>query len=461
MTKICIICGNPAGSAEHVFPAALGGRRTNRGIYCGPHNEGYSPLAAIIKDQLAIFNAQLGVVGDHSKEETAVTMTEVATNRPITMTASSLRFQAPQVLSQEQREDGSIVIEQSFSSQAEADAWVAAQRAHGHDVRIKRAARSAAYFPGTMHRQVTLGGTEEGLRSIAYIAQTFLAQAFPALARRPELQALKDYTLLNAGSGFVWWVFDPPADLPAAPYAFGHRIMVGHDSRDGGVYARVSLFGSLNFALLLGSVSTDASRAVVTDINPLVLRAPGDIQAKEFTTAIGAVSRPADPTQAFKDASTTGRAERELGALIFRIREFELHKTAGELMGAVTEASAKPEAERKADLAKIVEGQSQRLLMVMRKAASDMQSGQASLGEQTMSALLGSVLRPDPAAASGLSPEAARSLEIARAALVDQMDRELVGGTLDQDRLAMLIGGGPGAYTMLEALNSDLARRSV
>jgi hypothetical protein len=66
MAKDCVICGKPAGSKEHVFPAALGGRRTNKGIYCGTHNNGYSPLAAALSAQLKAINALLGVRGDHA-----------------------------------------------------------------------------------------------------------------------------------------------------------------------------------------------------------------------------------------------------------------------------------------------------------------------------------------------------------------------------------------------------------
>ena len=53
-----------------------------------------------------------------------------------------------------------------------------------------------------------------GLRSIGYIAQMFLAHSFPEIVRRPELQAIKNYTLHNVGTGFVWWDFEPPANLP-------------------------------------------------------------------------------------------------------------------------------------------------------------------------------------------------------------------------------------------------------
>jgi hypothetical protein len=55
MPRTCIICGNRAGSAEHIFPAGLGGRRTNRGIYCGPHNNGFS---------ISILKALVVVTGD-------------------------------------------------------------------------------------------------------------------------------------------------------------------------------------------------------------------------------------------------------------------------------------------------------------------------------------------------------------------------------------------------------------
>ena len=65
MPRTCIICGKRAGSREHTFPAALGGRRTNKGIYCGMHNQGFSPLASIITDQLKVINALLAVRPDH------------------------------------------------------------------------------------------------------------------------------------------------------------------------------------------------------------------------------------------------------------------------------------------------------------------------------------------------------------------------------------------------------------
>jgi hypothetical protein len=98
--RTCIICGGSTGSREHIFPAALGGRRTNKGIYCGAHNNGYSDLAGIISSQLAIFNSLLGVIGDHADEPTTVTMTDVESGREIELNSGRVRFKNPQSRSQ-------------------------------------------------------------------------------------------------------------------------------------------------------------------------------------------------------------------------------------------------------------------------------------------------------------------------------------------------------------------------
>ena len=68
----CIVCGQAAGSGEHVFPAALGGRRTNKNIYCTTHDNGYSSLVADLANQVDVLNAQLGVVPDHSNDVKSV-----------------------------------------------------------------------------------------------------------------------------------------------------------------------------------------------------------------------------------------------------------------------------------------------------------------------------------------------------------------------------------------------------
>ena len=58
----------------------------------------------------------------------------------------------------------------------------------------------------------------------------------------------------------------------------------------------------------------------------------------------------------------------------------------------------------------------------------------------------------DPASPNGLTGEATRSLNIACNALAKQMSEDFKAGTLDQDRMEMLIGGGIGAHAVGTAL---------
>jgi hypothetical protein len=137
MARTCIICGGPTGSREHIFPAALGGRRTNKGIYCADHNNEYAGLAGIISGQLALFNAHIGVVGDHASETKLATMTDVASGREMELTNSQTRFKGPQIISQETvGKTKTIVAEMSFNSTKEAEEWVLEQKAKGFDVQL-------------------------------------------------------------------------------------------------------------------------------------------------------------------------------------------------------------------------------------------------------------------------------------------------------------------------------------
>ena len=91
MAKDCIICGKRAGSKEHVFPAALGGRRINKGIYCAVHNDGFGPLAGLLSAQLKTINALLGVRGDHATAPHETIIVDEASGLEIRRERLSLR----------------------------------------------------------------------------------------------------------------------------------------------------------------------------------------------------------------------------------------------------------------------------------------------------------------------------------------------------------------------------------
>lgn len=457
MRRTCIICGGPTGSREHVFPAALGGRRTNKGIYCGTHNGAYSGLAGIIAGQLRLFNALLGVVGDHATETTPADATDMASGRPIALTNTTMRFTEPQILSR-QVSGATETVEMTFATHEEAQAWIREQEAGGATVTVARRA-ATRYQVGTAHAEIKLGGTREGLRAIAYIAQTFFAQAFPDVARDAALQGIKDYTLHGIGSDFVCWDFEPPRDLPPNRFAFGHRVVVGLDRDSGTAYARIAFFSTLEFAILFGPVAVPESRSVITDIDPLARAAPNDIVTWSEPAARSTVRKSADSGSSLADAIASGRAEQLIGDLMRRIEDDERHEAAGSLLGKIAATAALASGERHQRIAAIVEAEAQRVFRLMRLVGEEFRENARQPLEIHLADLFDAAVALDPAAANGLSAQATASLALASDALARQIAEEFEANILDQDRLAMLIGGGPGAATVGQAIFAPIVER--
>ncbi|WP_408530975.1 HNH endonuclease [Paraburkholderia nemoris] len=91
MAKPCIICGSTAGSHEHVFPAALGGRRTSKQIYCAPHNQVFGQHVAILGEQFSILNASLEV--RHDRRESQRSFEIAVAERPLCCSERACRHQ--------------------------------------------------------------------------------------------------------------------------------------------------------------------------------------------------------------------------------------------------------------------------------------------------------------------------------------------------------------------------------
>jgi hypothetical protein len=261
------------------------------------------------------------------------------------------------------------------------------------------------------------------------------------------------------GTGFVWWDFDPPANLPPNAFAFGHRVIVGLNSEDGTVYARISFFSTLNFAILPGTVPLETSRAIITDIDPLAKSPPNDIVTWTEEAAVGAVCRPDTLSASLAEAIRTGRAEAQISELMRRISDFVRQSAAADIMRRIAGAVALPDAERDALFADIVSAEAQRVLNLMCYVAKDLKRRASNAVENAMATFMEQATTLDPAAENGLSEEANRSLAVASEALAKQMSEDCKAGNLDQDRMEMLIGGGPGAAVVGTALAKKFALR--
>ncbi len=455
--RTCLICGGPTGSREHVFPAALGGRRTNKGIYCGPHNGDYSPLAAVLASQLQAINAFLGVRGDHADAPHSVALTERDSGRTYRFSGGKVEME-PEVVSESQDELGATVTTMAFSSERQFRAFLEARRQAGQPIGGFTRSEPQQRFLGPSQVRLELGGPD-GLRAVAYVAQTFLAHHFPLAARLPELRPFLLGTL-NASDWTedAWWTAEPDsADLPPQPFAFRHRVLVGLDAATQSAYARVSLFSGLHFAVLFGRALIESSQTVVVDIDPLAEHPPDDISARTFAAALAPVRRPANLTAELAQGIHSGRSQADFNALMARIAERDLSLTVNDMLAEFEPAASLDAYEREQLFARVIHRQSQRVLNLTRHVLGELPARAPELAALWPS--LHRLMEFDPASPSGLTPIATAFLELAKLALVQQMLADHAAGRLDRERVASLIAGGDGAVIAGRAVLQTLLDR--
>ena len=452
VSRICIICGVSANSREHVFPAALGGRRTNKGIYCEEHNEAYSGLAGIIAEQLRFFNSQLGVVGDHQRSTglvKPVVMVDASTKSEVRLNDKSISYVSPRILSPKADGEGGSTFVLAVNSPEEAEAFVAEMRKKGMDISIESVGHAGTYYPGTLQGKLDLGGKDTGLRAIAYIAQTFLAHSFPDLARLPQLAALKEYTLNGSHSDFVWWHHAKDDGLKAMAKPFAHRVIVGHNAEDNVIYARISLFETLHYAVRLGVAPTATSRSMVFDVDPLAKHEPHDLIRTEFKDAVGYVAMPQDLTAYLSKSIDSGHAQAAVSSLMQRIQDYQRTTTAAKWMRELECMSPSGPEAVGAFFDRLITEESARVLMLMetfQREFIDFASGTNDLELATISANMSAHNTRDASSFDGLSEHGRMLLKVSTAAIKQQLVGDFLNKMLDQDRMEMLLGGGPGQY---------------
>jgi hypothetical protein len=453
MAKDCIICGKPAGSKEHVFPAALGGRRTNKGIYCGTHNNGYSPLAAALSAQLEAINALLGVRGDHASVPHETILVDEASGRKIVLSQAKAEFANPEI-KLEAASPGTDRFTGWFSSEKQFQDWMEAQRAQGNDIKVTSKGRWQEYHPSDGRIDFGFGGPT-GLRSIGYVAQTFLAHNFPAVARSPDVIDFKHYTLGTSDAEFVWWDYEFPTTLPPNHFEFGHRIVVGLDPVSKVAYARISLFSALHFSVLFGRYLGDDASTVITDIDPLAEHPPNDILERREPVAMAVVSVPADRKKSLAGAISDGRSQEMFSDLLRSIADRDRRTCAERMLKELKGSEQLDALGRKNLFERVVASESQRVLNLMHHIVDDMKRHPET---RSLAPLFDPLVAVDPTTDNGLTPAATAALRLSQMALVGQMLDDYAKEKLDLDRMEMLIGGGPGAAIVGQAMADPIMR---
>ncbi|XYK79839.1 MAG: hypothetical protein ROO70_19035 [Labrenzia sp.] len=247
--RTCIVCGKNAASREHIFPATLGGRRTNKGIYCGDHNNAFSKHANTISDQLRTFNALLAVRPDHSKNATSHEYVDENGDKIAVSRGEVRRVNPPEILE-----------------------------------------------PGMLQGSLHFGGPE-ALRAIAYIALTFFAHHYPTEARKSDFEDVKTFIEKETPNDYAWWEpHETTNELPENPFLFGHTIVLNLSAETNRITAYVSFFGALTYCVLLGASDISSSQSTVVFIDPLVDHPPNDIQVVHNDFCIAEAVKP-EPLQ--------------------------------------------------------------------------------------------------------------------------------------------------------------------
>ncbi|MCG8277461.1 HNH endonuclease [Stenotrophomonas sp. NLF4-10] len=484
MAKTCIVCGNPAGSKEHVFPAALGGRRTNSGIYCTTHDNNYSGLVGEIAGQIDFLNAYLGVRPDHSDQVKVVYADDPLTGAPIAISANEIKFTEPRVISSTPIGEGTAV-EMAFPDRQSANRWVADLQGKGYSVTMQSKPTEERYLLGSVHHRRAFGG-ECGLGAVAYVAQTFFAQEFSEIARSGALsefiaytQAIARVALLGGckstdseseelsaaksnlasallpfnGSAPVWWDFRPTVGETPNAFEFGHRVIVGVDASDGQIYGRISLFSALNFAIRLGAVRIETeTREVTIDIDPLAEHPPNDIRKSAAQHSAGHIDAPHPSTDGLAEALRNGAQKQAIEGLLERLTDYQLIRLARTMATALAPLPTLSAPERRALITQSIEEQSQQVWRAVTYVIDGFKAEMIEKGAASIAPMLDMLIAYDARSASGLTQEAQAMLSLAKVALADQMEQDFAAGALDEQRIAELMGRGPGLHIVGSAV---------
>ena len=314
----CIYCGEETGSREHIFPAALGGRRINKGILCGKCNAKFSPLDSLLEVQLAFLNGVLGVRSDHA--ETPKLVRGESASSPIAFDSTGTpSLPCPRTESTEPLPNGWRRVRTSFANEKQVQQWLAEQKAAGLDVKVLDRAERRTFVLDPVVVTWNFGGTE-AFREIGRIALNSLAHKWPNRARAGELRAFKDFVegkRLPAANDarFVWYASADVPEFQASPFAFGHQVLIALESER--AYARVRFFSTFDLCVAFGDLTTTERDAVIYDIDPLVERPPDDLRESVPTMLPGWVVPPVTDSVTSLEESASPR----LRVLLDRVAE--------------------------------------------------------------------------------------------------------------------------------------------
>jgi hypothetical protein len=447
------MCTHKAGSREHIFPAALGGRRVNKGIYCGTHNQALGPLAAVLSQQVEAINAWIGVRSDHSDQPHQFAITNPADGHQYLVSATETKLAAPKITS-DTVIDGVRRIQVEVANQQQMQEWIAEQRGSGLKVDVQGSVqRGRSFLTRPVAVQLKLGGIQ-GLRAVGYIALTYLAHYFPDIARQHELGPFKDSVQGSDPQQRAWWDFATlPTDIGPNPFRFGHMVLIGISAARQEAYARVSLFSTLDFAIHFGKVRCNSDRTVIAYIDPQADRPPGDICEIKRDGSLAPVNAPSSYTSSLYETIVSGDGQQRFARLWERIQDWQMECIAKGLLPKIEATGALDPSQRLQTVKLLLGEHKQCVFNLMQFIANGLkQQFESDPHIAQMAPIFDLFVVEDPNSTTGISLEAECVVELATMELANQVSNDYAEGKLDWQRLSLLLSGGPGAVIVAKVI---------
>jgi hypothetical protein len=428
----------------------------NKGILCGPCNEGFSSLDAKLAQQLVSINGFIGVRPDRADEPKPVRVDSVEGPLSIDHTGRPA-YAEPRLVSEAQGEDGKRIVTMSFASERQIQDWYEKQRAAGLTPKVLRREEGVRFVSGPVSIEWTFGG-QEAFREIGRIALNFLAHRWPELARTPELRPFKDFVQGTARTSpqapkRVWYADETAPRLQPSPFEFGHQILIVVDAPSSQVYGRVCLFSTFDLYVSFGSVPLQQSSVALFDINPLAEQPPDDLRVSIPSWIPIHAEPPGVP-----DRVDQMLYER-LRSLFVRVQDRQWRTGTRGLLEAVNSMRSASPRERAQQIAKHLEPHLGRVLLLAREVAAGFRQ---ELGKDETGLLVAEglerLLEPDPSTPDGLSNVSRAALCAGLAGLASAIGEEVERGELSDASLRLYLEGGLGLHAVGTVLTNLVLR---
>ncbi|MBP5979439.1 MAG: hypothetical protein KA748_04480 [Halomonas sp.] len=454
MSRKCIICGEPAGSREHLFPAAFGGRRVSKKIYCEEHNNALGIHVVALLDSLEYFNAALGVRSDHRRSPKPYEV-ELETGERFHVLRDQFNIAPPRPL----REMPELVGRSAtlkFSSKDQFYEWAENQRRDGYKVKkISEPKVEKQYFSEPIELSMDFG-SEEFRRAIAYLGLTYLAHYYPAAAEQSGLESIKWCVLgKEPVEDRVWWV-DPYKITTCVSGEFKATHFVTVVIEEGGnSYAQVGFFGNLCLTVSLGSVQGVQPECVTTYINSTAESAAPDIDVKVDRELGGEIHLGSpEQSQQYRSKIIGGEIVNPVSQILKALADEHLNTEVEGIRRRLDDAKGQPKDVRENVLVEIVDEQGQRIFNHLHTGISELIKSNRDFPAH-IQARLEQLIAPDSDSPSGLSDAALTALEQGKVGLANEILRLQENGQLTGETLKLLLAGGLGCAAVLKPVLDD------